>query len=38
LIGQSAGLIDSLLTAGEIVRQVVEEAEVLRSQLPGFLG
>ncbi len=39
LIGQSAGLIDSVLTAGEVVWQIVEEAEeILRLRLPEFLG
>jgi NAD(P)H-dependent flavin oxidoreductase YrpB (nitropropane dioxygenase family) len=37
-IGQSAGLIDSILPAGEVVRQIVDEAEeILRSQLPDLL-
>jgi NAD(P)H-dependent flavin oxidoreductase YrpB (nitropropane dioxygenase family) len=39
LIGQSAGLIDSVLTAREVVWQIVEEAEeILRSRLPECLG
>jgi NAD(P)H-dependent flavin oxidoreductase YrpB (nitropropane dioxygenase family) len=37
--GQSAGLIDSVLPAGEVVRQIVEEAEeILRNRLPNQLG
>ena len=36
--GQSAGLIDAILPAGEVVRQVVAEAEeILRSRLPAVL-
>jgi NAD(P)H-dependent flavin oxidoreductase YrpB (nitropropane dioxygenase family) len=36
--GQSAGLIDAILPAGEVVKQVVAEAEeILRSRLPGLL-
>ena len=36
--GQSAGLIDSVLPAGEVVRRIVEEAEgILRSRLPELL-
>jgi len=38
-IGQSAGLIDSVAPAGEVVRQVVGEAEeILRAHLPGLLS
>jgi NAD(P)H-dependent flavin oxidoreductase YrpB (nitropropane dioxygenase family) len=34
-IGQSAGLIDSIIPAGEVVRRVVDEAEeILRTHLP----
>jgi NAD(P)H-dependent flavin oxidoreductase YrpB (nitropropane dioxygenase family) len=37
-IGQSAGLIDSIIPAGEVVRQIVSEAEeILRSHLPEVL-
>jgi NAD(P)H-dependent flavin oxidoreductase YrpB (nitropropane dioxygenase family) len=37
-IGQSAGLIDSILPAGEVVRQIAEEAEeILRTRLPRVL-
>jgi NAD(P)H-dependent flavin oxidoreductase YrpB (nitropropane dioxygenase family) len=37
-MGQSAGLVDSVLPAGEVVRQIVVEAEeVLRSRLPSLL-
>jgi NAD(P)H-dependent flavin oxidoreductase YrpB (nitropropane dioxygenase family) len=36
--GQSAGLIDAILPAGEVVKQVVAEAEeILRSRLPALL-
>src|SRR5439155_26123202 len=35
-MGQSAGLIDSILPAGEVVRQIVEDAEeIIRSHLPS---
>ncbi len=38
-IGQSAGLIDAVLPAGDVVRQIVGEAEdILRSRLPALLG
>ncbi len=38
-IGQSAGLVDSILPAGEVVRQIVAEAEdILRSRLPALLS
>jgi NAD(P)H-dependent flavin oxidoreductase YrpB (nitropropane dioxygenase family) len=38
-IGQSAGLIDSVVPAGDVVRQIVEEAEeILRTRLPGMLS
>jgi NAD(P)H-dependent flavin oxidoreductase YrpB (nitropropane dioxygenase family) len=38
-IGQSAGLIDSILPAGEVLRQMVREAEeILRSRLPDMLS
>jgi NAD(P)H-dependent flavin oxidoreductase YrpB (nitropropane dioxygenase family) len=38
-MGQSAGLIDSIIPAGEVVRQIVSEAEViLRSKLPAVLS
>jgi NAD(P)H-dependent flavin oxidoreductase YrpB (nitropropane dioxygenase family) len=38
-IGQSAGLVDAILPAGEVVRQIVAEAEdILRSRLPAFLS
>jgi NAD(P)H-dependent flavin oxidoreductase YrpB (nitropropane dioxygenase family) len=38
-IGQSAAVIDSVLPAGEIVRQIVAEAEeILRSRLPQFVA
>jgi NAD(P)H-dependent flavin oxidoreductase YrpB (nitropropane dioxygenase family) len=38
-IGQAAGLVDSVLPAGEIVRNIVEEAEeILRSRLPNALS
>jgi NAD(P)H-dependent flavin oxidoreductase YrpB (nitropropane dioxygenase family) len=37
--GQSAGLIDSIMPAGDVVRQIVTEAEeILRSQLPAMLS
>jgi len=37
--GQSAGLIDSILPAGEVVRRIVDDAEeILRSQLPNLLS
>jgi NAD(P)H-dependent flavin oxidoreductase YrpB (nitropropane dioxygenase family) len=37
-IGQSAGLIDSILPAGEVVRQIVAEAEeILQSRLRGVV-
>ena len=36
--GQSAGLIDSIEPAGDLVREIVAEAEqILRSRLPTFL-
>jgi NAD(P)H-dependent flavin oxidoreductase YrpB (nitropropane dioxygenase family) len=38
-IGQSAGLIDSVVPAGEVVRQIVGEAEeILRMHLPGLMS
>jgi NAD(P)H-dependent flavin oxidoreductase YrpB (nitropropane dioxygenase family) len=38
-IGQSAGLIDSVVPASEVVQQVVGEAEeILRTHLPGLLS
>jgi NAD(P)H-dependent flavin oxidoreductase YrpB (nitropropane dioxygenase family) len=38
-IGQSAGLVDSILPAGEVVRRIVDEAEeILRTRLPGMLS
>jgi NAD(P)H-dependent flavin oxidoreductase YrpB (nitropropane dioxygenase family) len=38
-IGQAAGLVDSVLPAGDVVRSVVEEAEeILRSRLPNALS
>ena len=37
-MGQSAGVVDSVLPAGEVVRQIVVEAEeILRSRLPSLL-
>jgi len=37
-MGQSAGLVDSIVPAGEVVRQIVVEAEeILRSRLPSLL-
>jgi NAD(P)H-dependent flavin oxidoreductase YrpB (nitropropane dioxygenase family) len=37
-IGQSAGLVDSILPAGDVVRGIVAEAEeILRSRLPALL-
>ena len=37
-IGQSAGLVDSILPAGEVVRRIVDEAEeILRTRLPRVL-
>lgn len=37
-IGQSAGLIDAVMPAGDVVRQIVGEAEdILRSRLPALL-
>jgi len=37
--GQSSGVIDSVLPAGEVVRQIVAEAEeILRSRLPQFVS
>lgn len=38
-MGQSAGLIDSVLPAAEVVGRIVEDAEeILRVRLPQFLG
>jgi NAD(P)H-dependent flavin oxidoreductase YrpB (nitropropane dioxygenase family) len=38
-IGQSAGLVDTILPAGEVVRQIAAEAEdILRSRLPALLS
>ena len=38
-IGQSAGLVDSIIPAGEVVRQIVKEAEeILRERLPRVLS
>ncbi len=38
-MGQSAGLVDSIVPAGEVVRQIVVEAEeILRSRLPSLLS
>lgn len=38
-MGQSAGLIDELLPAGEVVRRIVAEAEeTLRTRLPQLVG
>ena len=38
-IGQSAGLIDAVMPAGDVVREIVAEAEdILRSRLPGLLA
>jgi NAD(P)H-dependent flavin oxidoreductase YrpB (nitropropane dioxygenase family) len=38
-IGQSAGLIDSVVPAGDVVWQIVGEAEeILRTHLPGLLS
>jgi NAD(P)H-dependent flavin oxidoreductase YrpB (nitropropane dioxygenase family) len=38
-IGQAAGLIDSVIHAGDVVRSVVEEAEeILRSRLSSVLA
>ncbi|CAN5197420.1 enoyl-[acyl-carrier-protein] reductase FabK [soil metagenome] len=37
-IGQSAGLIDSVVPASEVVRQVVDEAEEILRALPGLLS
>jgi NAD(P)H-dependent flavin oxidoreductase YrpB (nitropropane dioxygenase family) len=38
-IGQSAGLIDAIAPAGEVVRQIVADAEeILRTQLPSVLA
>lgn len=38
-IGQSAGLIDSVESAGDVVRQVVDEAErILRARFPSLLS
>ena len=37
--GQSAGLVDSIIPAGDVVRQIVEEAEeILRTRLPRVLS
>jgi len=37
-MGQSAGLVESVAAAGDVVRQVAAEAEeILRSRLPGLL-
>jgi NAD(P)H-dependent flavin oxidoreductase YrpB (nitropropane dioxygenase family) len=36
--GQSAGLVDSIKPAGDLVQEIVAEAEeILRSRLPTFL-
>lgn len=38
-IGQSSGVIDSALPAGDVVRQIVADAEeILRSRLPQFVA
>jgi NADH:quinone reductase (non-electrogenic) len=38
-IGQSAGLLDSIFPAGEVVRRIVDEAEeILRSRLPEMIS
>jgi NAD(P)H-dependent flavin oxidoreductase YrpB (nitropropane dioxygenase family) len=38
-IGQSAGLIDSIVPAADVVREIVAQAEeILRSRLPTFLS
>lgn len=38
-VGQSAGLVDSVVPAGELVRTVVAEAEeIIRVRLPGLLA
>lgn len=38
-VGQSAGLVDSVVSAGELVRTLVAEAEeILRVHLPGLLA
>lgn len=38
-IGQAAGLIDSVIPAGDVVRSIAEEAEeILRSRLPSVLS
>jgi NAD(P)H-dependent flavin oxidoreductase YrpB (nitropropane dioxygenase family) len=37
--GQSAGLVDDVVPAGDVVRQVTAEAEeILRSTLPSLLS
>ncbi len=37
-IGQSAGLIDAVMPAGDVVRQIVGEAEdILRFRVPDLL-
>ena len=37
--GQSAAVIDSILPAGDVVREIVADAEeILRSRMPQFLG
>lgn len=38
-VGQSGGLVDSVVPAGEVVRSVVAEAEeIMRGRLPGMLA
>jgi hypothetical protein len=38
-VGQSAGLVDSVLPAGEVVTRIAAEAEeMLREPLPGFVS
>ena len=38
-IGQSAGLVDAILPAGEVVRQIATEAEdILRTRLPPLVS
>ena len=37
-VGQCAGLIDAIMPAGDVVRQIVAEAEdILRTTLPAML-